>query len=173
MKGILGSVPNTLHILKIEVENMLKNGGVWAGCFFLLFSLVLLGISFQYDYLSQLGGGIGPGFLPRWTSLFLAIFSIVYIVDSIKKNRVDLSKVLPGKEGIKTILLLFLYMIIFVAIVKYVGFLVTTLLVTFLMFRGYFKWYVNSAVSVGTALFLYWVFVVWLQIPFPVNAFGW
>jgi putative tricarboxylic transport membrane protein len=152
---------------------MIKNGGLWAGCFFLLFSLVLLGISFEYDYLSQLGGGIGPGFLPRWTSLLLAIFSIAYIVDSIKKNRVDLSKVLPAKEGIKTIVLLFLYMIIFVAIVKYVGFMVATTLVTFLMFRGYLKWYLNSAVSLGIALFLYGVFIVWLQVPLPVNAFGW
>jgi putative tricarboxylic transport membrane protein len=152
---------------------MLKNGGVWAGCFFLLFSLVLLGISFEYDYLSQLGGGIGPGFLPRWASMLLAILSIAYIVDSIKKNRFDLSKVLPAKEGIKTILLLLLYMVIFVAIVKYVGFMVATTLVTFLMFRGYLKWYLNSAVSLGTALFLYGVFIVWLQVPLPVNAFGW
>jgi putative tricarboxylic transport membrane protein len=152
---------------------MLKNGGVWAGCFFLLFSLVLLGISFEYDYLSQLGGGIGPGFLPRWASMLLAILSIAYIVDSIKKNRFDLSKILPAKEGIKTILLLLLYMVIFVAIVKYVGFMVATTLVTFLMFRGYLKWYLNSAVSLGTALFLYGVFIVWLQVPLPVNAFGW
>jgi putative tricarboxylic transport membrane protein len=173
MKGILDTVLNTLHIPKIEGGNMQKKAGVWAGCFFLLFSLVLLGISFEYDYLSQLGGGIGPGFLPRWTSLFLAIFSIVYIVDSIKNSHSDLSKVLPNKESAKTIALLLLYMVIFVAILKYVGFLVTTLLVTFLMFRGYFKWYVNSAVSLGTALFLYGTFVVWLQIPFPVNAFGW
>jgi putative tricarboxylic transport membrane protein len=152
---------------------MQKNGGLWAGCFFLLFSLVLMWIAFDYDYLSQLGGGIGPGFLPRWTSLLLAIFSIVYIVDSIKKNPVDLSKVLPAKEGIKTILLLLLYMVIFVAIVKYVGFMVATTLVTFLMFRGYFKWHVNSVVSLGTALFLYGIFIVWLEIPFPVNTFGW
>lgn len=152
---------------------MLKNGGVWAGCFFLLFSLVLMGIAFEYDYLSQLGGGIGPGFLPRWTSLFLAIVSIVYIVDSIKKNRVDLGKVLPAREGIKTILLLLLYMILFVAIVKYVGFMAATTLVTFLMFRGYLKWYLNTVVSLGTALMLYGIFIVWLQVPLPVNAFGW
>jgi putative tricarboxylic transport membrane protein len=152
---------------------MQKNGGLWAGCFFLLFSLVTLWIGFEYDYLSQLGGGIGPGFVPRWASLFLVIFSIIYIADSIKKNPIDLSKVLPAKEGIKTILLLLLYMVIFVAIVKYVGFMVATTLVTFLMFRGYFKWYINSAVSLGMALFLYGVFIVWLEIPFPVSIFGW
>jgi putative tricarboxylic transport membrane protein len=66
-----------------------------------------------------------------------------------------------------------LYMIIFMAIVKYVGFMVATTLVTYLMFRGYLKWHVNSAVSLGVALFLYWIFIVWLQVPLPVNAFGW
>ncbi len=152
---------------------MLKNGGLWAGSFFLLFALVLLGVSFEYDYLSQLGGGIGPGFLPRWTSLFLAIFSIAYIVYSLKKNPVDLSKALPAKEGIKTIVFLLLYMMIFIGIVKYVGFLVATALITFLMFRGYLKWYLNAPISLGTALLLYWIFIVWLQVPLPVNALGW
>lgn len=64
-------------------------------------------------------------------------------------------------------------MIIFMAVIKYVGFVVATTLVTFLMFRGYLKWFVNSAVSLGTALLLYGLFIVWLGIPLPVNTFGW
>lgn len=82
---------------------MQKNAGVWAGCFFLIFSLVSMWASYEYDYLSQLGGGIGPGFLPFWISLFLAIFSIAYIVDSIINNPIKLSEVLPAVGGIKTI----------------------------------------------------------------------
>lgn len=152
---------------------MYKNAGVWAGGFFLLFALVFLGVSFQYEYISKQGARIGPGFLPFWLCLFLAIFSIIYLVDSIRKNPVDMSTVLPDKEGLKTILLLFLYMLIFVAIVKTVGFLVATSIMLFLMFKGYFKWHVNLGVSFGTAFFLYLVFIVWLQIPLPVNIFGW
>lgn len=141
------------------------------GLFFLLFSLIFLIESFQYDFLYE--KAIGPGFLPFWMCLFLAILSLAYVIDSIKNNPVDVSTVLPNPAGLKTIILLFLYMVLFMVIVKFVGFTVAASLMLFLMFRGYFNWPVNLGVSLGTGLALYWVFIIWLAIPLPVNIFGW
>ncbi|ATW27876.1 tripartite tricarboxylate transporter TctB family protein [Candidatus Formimonas warabiya] len=151
---------------------MYKNAGVWGGLFFLLFSLVFLGTSLQYDFFIP-QGGIGPGFLPFWLCLFLALFSLVYLIDALKNNPVPISTVLPDQAGRKTILFLLLYMVLFMMIVKSVGFTMAASLMLFLMFKGYFKWYVNLGVSLGTSLFLYWVFVIWLMVPLPVNVFGW
>ncbi len=151
---------------------MCRNAGVWGGGFFLLFSLVFMVTSLQLEYLLP-GKGIGAGFLPFWMSLLMAILSSAYIIDAIKNNPLDMSEVLPDKAGLKTISLLFLYMVLFVAVVNYVGFTIATTLMLFLMYRGYLKWYVNFGVSLGIALLLYGIFVFWLKVALPVNDFGW
>lgn len=152
---------------------MHKNASLWAGAFFLMFSLIYFGVSFGYSYKSKLGGGIGPGFLPFWASLIMIILSAIYIGYAWKKEKVDIKSILPDKEGIKNIVLLFAYMIVFAVIVGFVGFTIANTVMLFLMFRGYFKWHKNLIVSLGVSLLLYWMFVICLEVPLPVNAFGW
>ena len=137
---------------------MYRNAGVWGGGFFLLFSLVFLVTSLQLEYLLP-GKGIGAGFLPFWMSLIMALLSGAYMIDAVKNNPLDMSEVLPDKAGLKTISLLFLYMVLFVAVVNYVGFTIAATLMLFLMYRGHLKWYVNLGVSLGIALLLYGMFV--------------
>lgn len=152
---------------------MYKNASLWAGVFFLVFSLIFFGTSLDYSYKSKLGGGIGPGFLPFWSSLLMIVACVIYLAFAVKKEQIDISKVLPDKEGLRNIALLFLYMVLFVVIVNYVGFIIANSLMLFLMFRSYFKWHHNLIISVGVSIFLYWVFVVFLTVPLPVNVFGW
>ncbi|QDR83392.1 tripartite tricarboxylate transporter TctB family protein [Sporomusa termitida] len=152
---------------------MYKNASLWAGGFFLLFSLLFFSASFGYSYQSRLGNGIGPGFLPFWLSLFMLIFSVLYLGYAITKERIDFSTVLPDKEGLKNTGLIFLYMIIFTAIVEYAGFVIATSLMLFLMFSGYLRWYYNVIVSLGTSVLLYWIFAILLSVPLPVSMFGW
>lgn len=152
---------------------MHKNASLWAGTFFLVFSLIYFAVSFGYSYKSKLGGGIGPGFLPFWASLIMIVFSVIYIVYAFKKEKVDIMSILPDKEGLKNIILLFGYMIVFAVIVEFVGFTVANTVMLFLMFRGYFKWRKNLIVSAGVSLLLYWMFVILLEVPLPVNEFGW
>jgi Tripartite tricarboxylate transporter TctB family. len=152
---------------------MHKNASLWAGAFFLVFSLIYFAVSFNYSYTSKLGGGIGPGFLPFWASLIMIVFSIIYIGYAFKKEKVDITSILPDKEGLKNIVLLFAYMIVFAAIVEFVGFTIANTVMLFLMFRGYFKWYKNLGISLGVSVLLYFMFVVFLEVPLPVNEFGW
>lgn len=151
---------------------MCRNAGVWGGGFFLLFSLVFMVTSLQLEFLLP-GKGIGAGFLPFWMSLLMVILSCAYIIDAVRNNPLDMGEVLPDKAGLKTISLLFLYMVLFVAVVNYVGFTIAATLMLFLMYRGYLKWYVNFGVSLGIALLLYAMFVLWLKVALPVNDFGW
>lgn len=152
---------------------MYKNASLWAGTFFFLFSLLFFTTSFDYSYDSKLGGGIGPGFLPFWSSLLMLALAAIYMGYAIKKDIVDISAVLPDREGLQKIVLLFLYMIAFALIVEYVGFVIANSLMLFAMFRGYLRWHHNAIVSIGTSVFLYWVFAILLAVPLPVNMFGW
>jgi putative tricarboxylic transport membrane protein len=152
---------------------MLKNASMWAGAFFLSFSLICFVTSLAYSYKSKLGGGIGPGFLPFWASLVMVVFCLIYFVYAIKKEKVCISSILPDKEGFKNIVFLFIYMILFAVIIPYAGFTIANTVMLFLMFRGYFKWYKNLMISTGISILLYWLFVIWLTVPLPVNVFGW
>jgi hypothetical protein len=150
-----------------------RNSNLWAGIFFLVFSLVIFFNSLSYSYTSRLGGGIGPGFLPIWVSLFLAVASVAYIFSAIRKDKLDFSEVLPDKEGVLSVVKLFLYIVLFMVIVKPVGFTLAMAIMLFLMFMGYLKVLINVAVSAGLAVFLFLVFAKWLMLPRPVNMFGW
>lgn len=152
---------------------MHRNANLWIGAFFLLFSLIYFGVSFGYSYKSKLGGGIGPGFLPFWSGLFMIVFSLIYIATAVKKEKVDIRAIMPDKKGLKNIVLLFLYMVVFALIVPFVGFTVANSVMLFLMFRGYFKWRRNLVVSIGVSVLLYWIFVICLEVPLPVNIYGW
>ena len=152
---------------------MHKNASIWAGTFFLSFSLIFFVTSFSYHYKSKLGGGIGPGFLPFWASLLLIVFSVVYLGYAMKKEKIDIHSILPGNEGLKNIVLLFTYMIVFAVIVPYAGFTIANTVMLFLMFRGYFKCYKNLVISTGVSIILYFMFMVFLEVPLPVNVFGW
>ncbi|HMM22645.1 MAG TPA: tripartite tricarboxylate transporter TctB family protein [Selenomonadales bacterium] len=152
---------------------MYRNASLWAGAFFLVFSVIFFGTSLDYSYKSKLGSGIGPGFMPFWFSLLMVVSSVIYLGYALKKEKIDISAVVPDKAGLKNIGSLFLYMILFAAIVEHVGFIIANSLMLFLMFRGYFRWRRNLIISIGASVFLYWVFVILLSVPLPVNMFGW
>ena len=101
------------------------------------------------------------------------ICSVIFVFNAVRKEPIAIDKVLPDKEGLRSILLLFVYMILFAITVPYAGFTIANALMLFLMFRGYFKWYYNLLISTGISIFLYWAFVIWLTVPLPVNVFGW
>ena len=64
---------------------MIKNAGIWAGAFLLVFSAVLFQQSLELDYYNPRGPG--PGFLPRWLAGLLFVVSVFYIIDALKGER--------------------------------------------------------------------------------------
>jgi putative tricarboxylic transport membrane protein len=152
---------------------MYKNAGVWAGSFFLAISLIFGVTSFQYDYISKDQGiGPGPGFFPFWLCLFMGVCSIIYIFTSIRKP-VSARSILPDIRGMKAIGRILFCIIMYLLIARVAGFIITFMLMLSIFFYGYFRLPVNLLVSLGGALFLYAVFIIWLGVPLPVNDFGW
>jgi putative tricarboxylic transport membrane protein len=147
-----------------------QNAGVWGGLFSLVFSLVFLVTSLQYEYSSNLGPG--PGLLPLWLSGLMTILSLFYIAESIKYP-INFRDILPASPALKKIAVILFSLVLFVIIVDYIGFVISSAIFLFLLFRGEFRWFTCLGLAVGVSILLYWIFIILLNIPLPVNELGW
>jgi len=149
-----------------------KNAGLWAGIITLGFSLLFFVTSLQYSFLSDRGIGPGPGFLPLWLSGLMGILAILLMIDALRKPT-WFSMIIPKKPEAKKIALVFGSVILFLAIVSYAGFIISTTIMLFLLLRGSYRWFISLGTAAGTSILLYWVFVILLKVTLPVNALGW
>jgi putative tricarboxylic transport membrane protein len=148
-----------------------KNLGVYISVFFLLFGGIMLWQSLQLDYYSDYGPG--PGLLPLWISSAIIVFSVLNLVLSLKKNIIRIADVIPKGEGLLNVLACIGAFLLFIIIVPYVGFLIGSTVMLFILFSRGFKWYWAIGLSVLIAGIIFWVFGILLQVPLPVNELGW
>lgn len=149
----------------------MKNAGVWVGCFILVFALLIFTSSLSYEYYGSVGPG--PGLLPLWLSGALVVLSILYIIESVIKNKITFSDIFPkGKELWKPLLFIFSF-ILFIVIVPFTGFCIAGITMLTIVFLPSYKWYVGLGISTVVTLFLFVVFYNLLKIPLPVNSLGW
>lgn len=134
--------------------------------FFLVLSLAFLG--------GVLGMPIGkanhpgPGFMPLFLSLFMAILSGVFTLKAFSH---------PGKPSGETeergqnkyVILLILGLIGYCALLPFVGFLVLTFifLVVFMRLLGVPKWSTILAFAATASIVSTLLFEIWLAVPFP------
>ena len=141
----------------------------------LAFALGILATAVAYTWFAftELGfmvrGRLGPGFFPRSIGLMtigLTVYSIV--VDILRRRSPD-----PGTDYARDIFIFFGYCILLVALMPYLGgllsMIVFMLLALFTYNRG--QALVNIAVSVALPLGLYFLFDVWLNAAFAEAAF--
>ncbi|GAB7386681.1 tripartite tricarboxylate transporter TctB family protein [Bacillaceae bacterium] len=147
------------------------NAGVLAGILTLVFAVIILLESFSYDYQGPLGPG--PGLFPRWLSGLLIVLSGFYIFDSVKKDVIKIIDILPKGKELRALLSILGALIVFILIVPYTGFIVAGTVFLFILLVREYKWYVGLGISAGVSAFLFWVFDTLLNVPLPVNAFGW
>ena len=148
-----------------------KNLGIHISLFFLIFSCLIFYQSMSLDYGSDYGPG--PGLLPIWTSGVIVVLSLLYLVFSIKKEVIDFSKVLPKGEGFINIAVCMGSLFLFVILVSYTGFLLGSILLLMVLFKRGYNWAWSIGLSLTVALIIYYVFSYLLQVPLPVNTFGW
>lgn len=147
-----------------------KSASLWAG-------LILLGIAFlffmeslHYDYIGQFGPG--PAMFPIWLSGILGILSLLYIVETLKIP-VLFHDILPEKEGRGSLYKIIGSLVLLISIISYTGFVIASTLFLFILLNGGYKWYMSLGIALCISICLFVLFVVFLQIPLPVNGFGW
>jgi putative tricarboxylic transport membrane protein len=149
----------------------MKNAGVCAASLFILFSLIMLWQSFSLDYYTSLGPG--PGFLPLWVSVLLLVLSILYFWESVKKEVILISQIMPKGIVLTKNISVLGSVVLFMVLVSFTGFVVAGTLMLMVILVHDFKWYKGLAISLAVSITVFFIFKTLLDVPLPVNAFGW
>lgn len=149
----------------------MKNYGMWVGICILLFAGFIFWGSLSLPYYGQYGPG--PGLFPRWLSILLALFAIIYIIDCLMKdNKITFADVMPKGKVLFRVLSVAGSIFLFILIAPFVGYIIAGILVTMILLLPDFKWYSSLAISATVTLALFLVFKTLLDIPLPANIWG-
>lgn len=146
-----------------------KNSGVWMGIFLLVCAGLMFKTSLGYGYYGKYGPG--AGLFPVWISGGLMICSVLYILESVKQTGYSFAEVFPRGREFSYMLTVVASISILIMIIDYTGYIVAGTIMLLLLFLREYKWYWAIGLSVVTALCLYFIFQVFLQIPLPQGAF--
>jgi putative tricarboxylic transport membrane protein len=149
---------------------VLRNAGLWAAVIMFLFSAVFLWQSLKLDYKGPLG--VGPGFFPFWLSLILIILSILYLLNAIK-HVVSIHSIFPKNKALGEFLVIIGSMVLFVLLLEPIGFVAASALALIVLLYRSFTWYMSLLLSVGISVIIFLIFAKALDVPLPVNSFGW
>ncbi|WP_058487037.1 tripartite tricarboxylate transporter TctB family protein [Defluviitalea phaphyphila] len=113
----------------------------------------------------------GPGFFPIILSIILIVLSVLLIITSIF-NKDERNTGLFEKKAVKAYITI-LSLLIYVMLLKYVGFIILTLIFLFGLIRFYgMKNYIKiSLSSIVATVSIYWIFKVLLSVPLPTGIF--
>jgi len=117
----------------------------------------------------------GPGFLPLWSGILLCAAAIVHFWQLLKQNS-DAEKAVPfwtevhWQRGAWVVGGLVTYTFT----VDYLGFLLATFLLMFILFSLYDRkrWGLAVGGSLAVITVTYVVFCVWLKVQFPMGILG-
>lgn len=113
----------------------------------------------------------GPGLYPFFIGLSIALFGTVLLLSEFRKLAWS---PLLGRGEIQTFLFMIATFCLWILLMPLLGYIVVTMLATF----GFGKimklegWWKPLSISVGTTLFVYFVFDYWLYIDLPRGILG-
>jgi len=140
----------------------------FAGAVVLAIGAAMLLESMKFPYL--LDGVPGPGFLPRWIALALIGFGLVLTAQGIRARLAPQEAIpWPNAAGWARVGLMLGGLAVALVVLDRLGFLLTTtLFMAVVIFGlGVRSWRMLASVPLVSAIGLYVVFAVWLQVPLP------
>ena len=149
----------------------MKNLEVYISVFFVLFGAVIFKLASSMKYYGEYGPG--PGLLPLWISGIMVVLSIVNLFSAFKKNNKNFGALLPKGTALYNLLCCIVSYLLFIIIVPYAGFVISSLLMLTLLFSRGYSWKASMGLSTLVTGVLYAVFGLVLTIALPVNQFGW
>jgi hypothetical protein len=142
-------------------------------------SLVCLGIAALFIWQSSLvpSGNIrqpGPGFLPFWVGVILALLSMVlWFQARFRKPGADSARFLSGEGNWPYVAAAGIGLFIYTFLLEPLGFIGSTPLLLVFLFRviGKQKWWVGITGSILVTLFTHLIFRVALKVQLPRGLF--
>jgi putative tricarboxylic transport membrane protein len=148
----------------------MKNVGVWVGGIILAFAATLFIIATSYEYYSKVGPG--PGLFPLWLCGALIILSILYIIESMSKNRITFADVMPKGVGLGNVLAVLVSLILFLILVHFLGFSIPCVIMLIILFKRDYRWGWTVGLSLVVTVALVVIFQTFLDVPLPMNDWG-
>jgi hypothetical protein len=150
----------------------MQNASLWCGVILLIYSIVMFVQSLSLQYYAKFGLGPGPGFFPIWLSGALGVLSLIFIFRALKRP-VPLQDILPHGQGLKNVLSTLGAVLLFILIAKTTGFTIACTLMLSIVLKGQYGWRKGLAISLSITLVLLVIFQHLLDVPLPVNMWGW
>lgn len=134
------------------------------GGFCALMGLIALYMGlFQYGF--WIDGGPGGGFLPTLMGVLILILSILVIVQKKdgEDNKLEIKQFIPAGM-----------IIVATIIINLIGMIGTVFVLVFswLKFLEKYNYKRSGIISILVTIFIYGVFKLWLQVPFPMGILG-
>ena len=112
--------------------------------------------------------GPEPGYFPFYVGLLICIASVIVLVHALRDSALA-AKSFVSREALKKILTVLVPTVVYVALIKYLGFYVaSTLYIAYFMWRlGNYPWIKIAPVAIGVSVVFFMIFEVWFQVPLP------
>lgn len=119
---------------------------------------------------------MGPGFFPLVAGGLLSVLSGILFFQSLVKKETSAQRIpfWNNPYGWKLVLLAILAIGIYPFILNPIGFLVSTFLLLFFLFRvvAHYKWWTAGIGGIIAAAMVYLIFEIWLKAQLPKGLFG-
>ncbi len=142
------------------------------GLALLVFAVAYSGAALRwYPYRGDTGPG--PGFLPVWLGVAMAVLAVLLFAGATRSTRPGVPW-LPRGKGLARLLVVFGATALLTALMNVVGMILGTalFLAGILRFLEGYPWGHTLGIAAGIAVVNYLIFTYWLQVPFPVGVLG-
>ena len=115
------------------------------------------------------------GFLPMWLGVFMAILSILLIVNAtLQQSDSTRETVFPRGRALVAVLLFLAGLAAYIALLEVIGYLSATALLTAFLLRFVMQtsWRTTLLVAAGASIVLFVIFQVLLHVDLPKNMYG-
>lgn len=152
------------------VEKAMKRADQITGALLFLLSL---GVLFETSKLDMARGNApGPGFLPFWLALGMALLSAILLVDGLRRSQaMDRRIIWPSGRGLRWICLTIGGLLIYTGVMPLLGYILSTFALIWLMaaMMGQYRWYRSAAISLSIAFSFFLLFRIWLGMSLPTG----
>lgn len=126
----------------------------------------------RHDYWTRQEGP-GPGFLPFWLGLGMALLALAMLIRAFKQKDPGVAWA-PRGAALRHVLVVLGATVAFVALLNVLGMAISSVLfLAFVMrYMDRTPWPVTAAVALGAAGAIWLIFAYWLRVPFPPGPLG-